>query len=207
MGVAAPNIWQISGLLFENCNCNLLCPGHVSFKQPCTNDRCQGHWAIHVDCGQFGAVDLTGLNAVIVFDAPQRMHEGQWTQACYVDELATDPQRAALDSILSGRVGGPWKILGRFVETRLDTAYVPMQFEDQGREKRLTIPQLFDTRVQAIRGTDGTGDAVLENLHNVIHGPTHVLARGDTRCTDRVFNFLNTQTHGLYSRFAWAGEG
>jgi len=205
MGVVLPNAWQISGLVFENCNCNLLCPGHVSFKQPCTNERCQGHWAIHADTGQFGSVDLTGLNAVIVFDAPQRMYEGQWTQACYIDELATASQRTALDSILSGRAGGPWEILGRFVETRLDTAYVLIQFEDRGHEKRLTIPELFDTRVRAIRGADGTGDAVLENLHNVIHGPSHVLARGNTRCTTGTFDFLTTKSHALYSRFAWSG--
>ena len=68
--------WHARGLVFENCNCQLLCPGHVSFKQPCSNERCVGNWALHVDAGRFDAIDLAGLNAVIVFDAPQRMYEG-----------------------------------------------------------------------------------------------------------------------------------
>ena len=195
--------WRASGLLFENCNCDLLCPGHVSFKQPCTHDRCQGNWAVHLDEGRFGDVDLAGLNAAIVFDAPRRMYEGGWSQLCFVDAAATPPQRAALDDILSGRSGGPWGILTRFVNNRLDTQYVPMRFEDDGREKRLTVPALFDTMVTAIRGADGRSDARIENLHNVIHGPTHTLARGHTRCTHPAFDFLNEGTHGLYSHFSW----
>ena len=195
--------WRATGLLFENCNCQLLCPAHVSFRQPCTNARCQGHWAIRVDRGRFGDIDLADTSVVIVYDAPRRMFEGGWTQACYIDERATGPQRAALDDIVSGRAGGPWAILAGFVETRLETRCVPMRFEDDGREKRLTIPDLLDTTVTAIRGADGKTGARIENLHNVIHGPTHVLARGRTHCTDRVFDFGHERTHGLCSRFSW----
>ena len=198
--------WRANGLIFENCNCQLLCPAHVSFKQQCTNHRCQGHWAIHVDDGHFGDVDLAGTNGVVVFDAPQRMYEGGWTQACYIDGQAAEPQRAALDDILSGRSGGPWAMLGDFVGSRLETRFVPMRFEDNGREKRLTIPDFFDTSITAIRGADGKAEARLENLYNVIHGPTHFLARGRTRCTDRFFDFGHEETHGLYSRFSWESD-
>jgi hypothetical protein len=197
--------WHARGLIFENCNCQLLCPGHVSFRNDCTHERCQGHWAIHIEEGRFGDVDLAALNAVNIFDAPQRMYDGGWTQACYIDERAIEPQRAAVDSVLSGRAGGPWAILGRFVETRLETRYVPMRFEDDDREKRLTIPDLFETTVTAIRGADRQSTATIENLHNVLHGATHVVSRGSTRCSDRAFDFANDQTHGLYSRFSWTG--
>jgi hypothetical protein len=199
----APTPWRATGLLFENCNCQLLCPAHVSFKQACTNERCHGHWAIRIDEGHFGTVDLADVNVVIVYDTPQLMYEGGWTQGCYIDERATAPQRAALDDIMSGRVGGPWAILDRFVETRLETRFVPMRFEDNGREKRLTVQDVLDSNITAIRGADGETEARLENLHNVLHGPTHVLARGHTRCTDRLFEFENERSHGLYSRFAW----
>ena len=196
--------WRVAGLLFENCNCQLLCPAHVSFKQECTNERCHGHWAAHVDEGHFGDVDLAYTNVVIVYDAPQRMSEGGWTQACYIDQRATVSQRRALDDIVSGRAGGPWAILGDFVDTRLETRYVPMQLNNDGREKRLTIPDLFDTTITAVRGADGVAEVRLENLHNVIHGPTHVLARGHTHCTDRAFHFRYERTHALSSRFSWA---
>lgn len=78
-----------------------------------------------------------------------------------------------------------------------------MEFEDTGKTKRLLIPDVFETTVSAIRGSDGDKHAVLSNLHNVIHGPEHVLAHGKTRCTDSDFNFVLQKTHGLYSNFSW----
>ena len=195
--------WHASGLLFENCSCQLLCPAHISFKQTCDGDRCRGHWAFHIADGGFDDTPLADLNAVVVFEAPTRMYDGGWIQTFYIDARATAPQRDALEAIFSGTAGGPWEILGRFVSHQLDSRFVPMRFEDTGREKRLTVPDLFQTSVTAIRGSDGTNDAVVSNLHNVIHGAAHVLARGRTQCADRHFDFTNEGTHGLYSQFAW----
>ena len=49
--------------------------------------------------------------------------------------------------IVSGRAGGPWAILAPFVETRIDIRFAPMRFENDGREKRVMIPDLFDITV------------------------------------------------------------
>ena len=57
--------WHIHGLLFENCSCQLVCPAHISFKQNCTNERCTGHWSLHIDEGRYDDTLLNGLNAVI----------------------------------------------------------------------------------------------------------------------------------------------
>ena len=198
--------WQASGLLFENCSCQLLCPAHVSFKQTCQGDRCRGHWAFHLDAGHFEDTALGNTNVVVVFDAPTTMYDGGWTQLFYVDERATAPQRHAIEAIFSGRVGGPWAVLARFVSRQLETRVMPMQFEDQGRTKKLTVPDLFETTVTAIRGADGDGDAVLSNLHNVIHGPVHTMARGASRQTDPDLNFDIGGTHALYSYFSWKVE-
>lgn len=199
--------WHARGLLFENCSCQLLCPAHISFKQVCIGDRCRGHWAFHIDTGRFGETTIDNLNIVIVFEAPTRMYSGDWTQIFYIDQSASGAQRVALEAIFSGRAGGPWAILSRFVSRQLDTQFVPMRFEDRGREKHVMIPGVFETTVTAIRGGDGQGDAVLSNLHNVIHGPVHVLARGRTRSTNPAVAFANEQTHGLYSHFAWEVTG
>jgi predicted metal-binding membrane protein len=125
--------WNAEGLLFENCSCQVVCPGHFSFKQLCTYERCLGHWAIHFDKGHYGEVALKDLNVVIVFDAPQRMYDGGWTEVFYIDERADLAQREAIEAILSGQAGGPWQTLSRFVSTRLDARFVPIEFEDEGR--------------------------------------------------------------------------
>ena len=198
--------WWAKGLLFENCSCQLICPAHVSFKQYCENDRCTGHWSMHLAEGRYGDLALDGLNVVVVFDSPVQMYTGNWTQVFYIDERASEAQRAAAETIFRGQAGGPWETLARFVATQIETRYVPMRFEDAGRVKRLSIPDLFETTVQAIRGSDERHEAVLSNLHNVIHGPQHVLGRGKTTCTDGPFDIHNEKTHGLYSDFSWSHE-
>jgi hypothetical protein len=53
--------WWAKGLLVENCNCQVVCPGHVHFSQDCTYERCRGFWAVLVDAAaddaQRGAVE------------------------------------------------------------------------------------------------------------------------------------------------------
>jgi hypothetical protein len=197
--------WSARGLLFENCTCQLLCPAHVSFKNRCDKDPCRGYWVVHVEDGRYGRVPLNDLNVVILYESPARMYSGEWTQGLHIDERATGPQRDALEAILSGRAGGPWEVLAGFVSKRLPTRPAAIRFEDAGRTKRLTIPGLFETSVTAIRGSDGVGEAVLSNLHNVIHGAVHVLARGQSRSVDAPLEFVTERTHALYSRFSWQG--
>ena len=195
--------WRARGLLFENCSCQLLCPAHISFKQTCNGDRCRGYWALHIDDGEFGDISLSGLNIVILFDAPARMYSGDWTQVFYIDHLADKLQHTALETIFSGKAGGPWTILNRFVSEQLESRIVPIHFEDHGKKKHLFVPEFLESTVVAIRGHDDENDATISNLHNVIHGPAHILSRGRTKSTDRAFTFTNQDTHGLYSKFDW----
>ena len=198
--------WWAKGLVFENCSCQLLCRVHVSFKQQCDGDVCIGHWGVHVASGQYADLSIDDLNVAVIYNSPARMYEGGWRQRLYVDERADASQRSALESIFSGRVAGPWGILGQFVSTRLDTKFAPIRFQETGNTKRMTVPGVFDTTVTAIRGRDGTGPAILSNLYNVLHGVVHVLARGTTRCRDDAFDFTTEKTHGLYSDFSWEGK-
>ena len=199
--------WFARGLLFENCSCQLICPAHVSFKSVCDRDRCRGYWGIHIDAGRYGDVALDGLNTVIVYESPVRMYSGNWIERLHIDDRASEPQCSALESIFMGRAGGPWEILASFVSEWLPRRPAAIRLEDHGREKRLAIPGVLESTVTAIRGSDGENDAVLSNLHNVIHGAVHVLARGATRCTDGRLEHSHEKTHALYSRFSWQGDG
>ncbi len=200
-----PQKWWGKGLLFENCSCQLICPAHLSFKQNCTHERCIGYWAIRFEDGAYGDLPLSGLMALVLFDTPQRMYDGGWTERLYLDEQADALQRQALETILKGGVGGPWAILAKFVTTWLDTQTVPLTFVDEGRKKSLTVEGLLDTRIETLRGPDPDSDPVLDNLYNTIHGKTHVLAKGFSRCTDSGLGFTTDGTHALYSHFSWNG--
>ncbi|MCC7127101.1 MAG: DUF1326 domain-containing protein [Acidobacteria bacterium] len=195
--------WHASGLLFENCSCQLVCPGHMHFSNACSHERCIGYWAVRIDEGSFGEVPLAGLRAVVAFDTPQHMIEGNWTEVIIIDESATPSQRDALEQILDGRAGGAWAVLGRFVTRRLDTRFLPISFTDEGTAHHATIPGLLETSVTNIRGRDRSEPVRFENIFNQIHGSSQVIAIGSTRYDDGVIRIETSKTHGLHSRFEW----
>jgi hypothetical protein len=195
--------WWVKGLLFENCNCQIVCPGHLSFRQLCTHERCFGHWSIHIDEGEFEGITLTDLNVVIFYDTPQQMSTGGWIETIYIDERANQAQRRAIERILMGQEGGPWVILSRFVEKRHPTRYLPIHFEDQGRKKRMWVDGIFDTTIENIRGQDRDKEVVINNMYNVIHSSHQVVASGESRCDDNEHLFSMKGTHALYSKFSW----
>ena len=70
--------------------------------------------------------------SVVAYDSPQHMIEGNWTQAIILDRAATRAQRDAVESILTGRAGGPWSVLARFVSQRLETRVKLLEEELRG---------------------------------------------------------------------------
>lgn len=195
--------WWAKGLIFENCACTLVCPGHMHFSQLCTHQRCKGYWAFRFDDGAFDEVALGGTRAVIAFDTPQRMIDGGWTQALIIDPSASVEQRRALETILTGRAGGPWEKLASFVAVQQPTELRAIAIVDEGRTKRVSIADRLKALVTDIRGRDRSQPVLFENIFNQIHAPTQVLALGDTDYDDGVIVVHNAGSHGLHSRFEW----
>lgn len=200
------NAWWAKGLLFENCSCQLVCPGHMHFKQLCTHERCRGYWAFRFDGGTIEEVSLEGRRAVVAFDTPQRMIDGQWTQILLVDEATSDTELERMERLFFGKIGGPWEVLARFVETRLETRKLPIEFEESETSKRVSIRGLLESTIQTIRGRDRTQPVRFENIFNQIHDKSQVLALGDAKYDDPTIGFDNKGTHGLWSNFSWKVE-
>ena len=207
MPVSSPSTWYARGLIFENCSCALVCPGHMHFSQNCTHERCKGYWALRFDEGTFGDVSLGGTRALIAFDTPQRMIDGGWSQTIIIDEGASDAQRRAIETIIMGHAGGPWEKLASFVGTRQPTEFRPIVFEDDGPVKRASIVDRLKTVVSQIRGRDKSRPVLFENIFNQIHAPTQVIALGESEYDDGVVTFHNKGTHGLFSHFEWRVSG
>ena len=195
--------WWARGLLFESCNCQVVCPGHVHFSQNCTHERCIGYWALRFDEGRYGDTRLDGVRAVVAFECPQLMIAGDWTEVLLIDEEASPDQREAVEAILRGEAGGPWQVLARFVSEWLPTHFVPIEIEDEGKVKRVRVGRLLDASVEDIRGWDRDLPVTFQNMFNQIHAPTQTIARGQTHGHIGGIRLRNDGTHGLHSRFEW----
>ena len=200
--------WWAEGELFEGCNCNLLCPCHITFRQPPTNGFCDAIWGAAFKGGQYGEVDLAGLGAVIFVRSPgPTMADGDWTSVLYIDHAASDSQAEALRAIFSGEAGGPWAILAQFYRDGQLTAVrkVPLDISIDAGSRTLRASDLVLLEVQAIRGADHEGLATITNLRNVIHGNVHTLARSNQTIRDETISWEEQGKHGLFSSFKWEG--
>ena len=200
--------WWVEGELFEGCNCNLLCPCHISFRQPPTNGVCTAIWAAAFEHGRYGDVDLAGLGSVIFVHSPgPTMADGEWTSVLYVDSAGNDEQAEATKAIFGGKAGGPWEILSQFYKDGELTVVrrVPLDVTIDSRSRKVSASGLVMLEVEAIRGADRQGTATITNLRNVIHGNVHTLGRSNQDIKDEAITWEEQGKHGLYSRFRWEG--
>lgn len=204
-GGGGKDAWWAEGLLFENCNCTAVCPGHVHFSQACTNEVCHGFWAIRFDGGRCGGAELSGTEAVVIYETPQVMIEGGWKQLLIVSDRASEAQRRAVEEIVGGDRGGPWSTLAGFVGERVPTRAAPVRIEDAPARKSVTVAGILEGVVAAIRGRDRGRPVTFENIYNQIHDARQTIARGSTRYDDGRIAIRTEDTHGLWSRFKWAG--
>jgi hypothetical protein len=109
--------WRIGGSYFESCNCDAICPcrridGVAGGRS--THGECLGVLSWLIEEGAAEDVTLDGLPVALAIRYSDDEPGSPWTWVLYLDERATDPQRAALEEIFTGRLGGdaerhfPW---------------------------------------------------------------------------------------------------
>ena len=199
-----PTAWWARGLIFENCSCQAVCPGHIHFDQLCYNDRCVGYWAMRFDEGEFAGTNLAGVKAIIAYDCPPHMIDGDWTEVITIDAAASETQRHAVEKILTGRAGGPWAVLASFVGELLETRYLPIEIDEGEKTKSVRIEGILESQIEELRGRDRSKPVTFTNMYNQIHPPEQMIAKGSATYDDGTIRFDNHDTHGLYSHFDWS---
>jgi hypothetical protein len=109
--------WRVEGSYFESCNCDAICPCRRVDTVPggrSTHGECLGVLTWLIERGQADGAELDGLAVALAI----RYHDDEpgspWTYVVYLDERADDRQRAALEAIYTGTLGGdalthfPW---------------------------------------------------------------------------------------------------
>ena len=101
--------WRVRGSYFEACNCEAICPCRSVGGQPggpSSFGECFGALSWHIDAGQAGGVDLSGLATVMSLRDVDRVQPSTpWEVVLYVDQEAGGDQRAAIADIFLGRAG------------------------------------------------------------------------------------------------------
>ena len=117
--------WNIRGQVILACNCDYGCP--CNFNGLPTTGKCEGNWNWHIEHGNFGDVPLSGLTVGVAVNWPGAIHEGNGQAMAVLDERADERQRQALETLVSGEAGGPWKIINTTIGKMSAPEYAPFE--------------------------------------------------------------------------------
>jgi hypothetical protein len=115
--MAVATTWHIRGSYFESCNCDAICPcRRIDGVQGgrSTHGICAGVLSWLIEEGSADGTDLAGAAVALAIRYDDDEPGSPWTWILYLDEQASEEQRAALESIYTGRIGGdalehfPW---------------------------------------------------------------------------------------------------
>jgi hypothetical protein len=196
--------WRLEGEYFESCNCTVLCPCLLSHLAATPTDgHCDVVLAVHINQGQYGAVDLAGLNAVQALSTPGPMGKGNGVLAVYVDSRGSAEQRAAMERIFTGAAGGPPSLFGPLIATQLPTKTAAIEFTIDGNQRKLSMPGIAEVEIEGLAGANHK----VVWLENVSHPFSSHLAAAqgkESRYRDHSFNFQNSGRNGHFSPIKWS---
>ena len=156
-------LWELHGRSFGNCNCAYGCP--CQFNALPTDGTCEAAVGYIIDKGFYGNIRLDGLMAGFTVKFPGPVHEGNGEQQLVIDERASEEQRTALQTIMTG--GDTEEMATMFW---IYSAMAPKKYETLF--KRLD----FDIDIEARRGkilVDGVYEVIGEPIKNPVTGLEH----------------------------------
>src|SRR5581483_11401024 len=109
--------WHVRGSYFEACNCDPICPCRKIDGAPggrSTHGVCMGVLSWLIEDGTVEDTDVAGLPVAIACRYSDDEPGSPWSWVLYLDEQASERQRAGLQAVFTGRLGGdaerhfPW---------------------------------------------------------------------------------------------------
>jgi hypothetical protein len=182
------NGWHVRGTYLESCNCDAICPcrrigGAAGGRS--THGVCLGALSWLIEAGHADQVSLDGFGVVLAVRYDDDEPGSPWSVFLYVDERGDDEQRAALESIFLGRLGGdierhaPWIWKDSLV---LGTRAARIEIDHTPRKQWFRVRDHVEVRVSApvleqpvvtcvIPGHDREGEELTVELLKVAEQP------------------------------------
>lgn len=146
--------WRMRGPEIANCNCAWGCP--CQFNALPTHGFCRAMTAMRIEEGWFGDVRLDGLAWCGMFAWPGPIHHGDGEASIVIDVRASEAQRSALLTILSGGETEPgatiFNVFSAVIDKHHQPLFLPIEFDldIDGRQGFVAVPGIIDTRIEPI---------------------------------------------------------
>jgi hypothetical protein len=207
--------WRIVGDFLDFCKCAVPCP--CTFGRPPTEGDCDGIIAYRIRDGNYGDVDLSGLNLVglayfegNIWDEDNRLDMGM-----IVDERADERQREAIQTVFGGQAGGwPQMFAENMLGKMLGMEFAPIEIEidDDLGSWRLSVPGKAEGATELLTGpTSKPGErlAVVNPTGSEV-GPGQGAVTYGIASTDKAdafgFNWERSGRSSKHIPFEWSSE-
>ena len=197
--------WKLAGTYFEACSCDVACP--CTFLSAPTSGDCTALVGWHIENGNFTGASLEGLNVALALYSPGHMLETKWRVALYLDERASEEQKNALTKIFTGQAGGHMSNLVPLIGEVLGINSVTIEYDTNGKQRRLKIGNVGETEVEAIQDSSGA-DVIINNAPLGV-APGHPLVVAKSRklsYKDYGLEWEISGKNGFYSPFNYQGN-
>jgi hypothetical protein len=205
--------WYVEGVEFSNCNCSFGCP--CQFEALPTFGDCRGFEVIRIDRGNFGDVDLSGLNVAIVYAWPGPIFEGDGELQAIIDERASEEQRRALETVLHGKeteeAATHWWVFCAMASNIHDTLFKAIEYSVnmEARTARVVIPGVLESTGSPIRPPHGGGEHRARiDIPNGIEFEFAEMGSGSTKTgNDSAISLELKDSYGQFNVLRHSGKG
>ena len=206
--------WNVTGDFIDFCKCTVPCP--CTFGQAPTEDDCEGIIGFHFREGNYGDVDMGGVNVIAlavfegnIWDADTRANMGM-----IIDAATSEEQRGAIQALFGGEAGG-W--LQLFAENMvgemlgMEVAPVELEIDDDLKSWRVSIDGMAQGEAELLTGPTSGGERLaVHNPPGSEVGPGQGPATYGIATTDKVDVFgLKWERSGRSAKhipFEWSSE-
>ena len=137
--------YKVKGVFLESCNCDSGC--NCNFGGFPDHGSCEGLVGIHIDEGNIGDIDLSGMKLVLAVKWPKAIHEGDGAAAIYIDESASEEQVGGIATILTGQAGGmPWEVLATTLSSLDGPHMKSIKMDVNGRNSGFSIDGICEVK-------------------------------------------------------------
>jgi hypothetical protein len=142
--------WLFKSETYDNCSCAMNCG--CQFNLPSTNGYCQSAFIGRIVDGHFNDIPLSGLKWAALYKWPGEIADGNGKRQIVIDESADEAQRAALETIISGKACKPlsnlFSVMASTCSENCKTLFLPIDLEAdlEARTARVEIPGILTSR-------------------------------------------------------------
>lgn len=200
--------YELEGQLLEVCTCKVLCPCWVG-EDPDGDGTCDSINSWHIDRGKVDGVDVSGLTIASVNHIPGNVLKGNWRVIFFVDDRATEQQRAALVGVFTGEAGGPVRDLAGLYGEILAIESAPIRFDVVEGRGTLEIGRDFGAEMAPLQGATGKVTTLHDTAFSTIPGsPSFVSKASYYRAKEPRLGFdINLAGHNaVQGKFVFRSE-